>query len=72
MASMNTRSPVSSRQFGLSTYVYGGGVARPFGSIFTIFGPNAPICSQTVAAPGPPLNRNQTGLFDLSVTLFFE
>ncbi len=44
----------------------------PFGSIFTIFGPKAPMCSQTVAAPGPPLNRNQTGRLDLSVTPFFE
>ena len=37
----------------------------PFGSIFTILGPKAPMCSQIVAAPGPPLNRNQTGRLDL-------
>ncbi len=30
------------------------------------------MCSQTVAAPGPPLNRNQTGRLDLSVTPFLE
>lgn len=36
---------------------------KPLGSIFTRLGPNAPMWSQMVADPGPPLKANVKGRF---------
>ena len=44
------------------TFLFNGGPGS--GSVWLqmgAFGPNAPICSQTVPEPGPPLNRKVTG-----------
>ena len=60
-ASMNTRSAASSRLYALSTSLYGAAGVCVSSAVTTRFGPNAPMCSQTVDEPGPPLNRNMIG-----------
>ncbi len=60
--SMNTRSVTSRIEFSLSTTRPGGGPPfRPSASRATIRGPKAPMCTQSEAAPGPPLKLKVTG-----------
>src|SRR3954465_11944684 len=60
-ASTNTRSLTSSRLYALSTSRYGAAGVCESSAVTTRRGPNAPMCSHTVAEPGPPLYRNITG-----------
>jgi hypothetical protein len=58
---MKTRSLASSRLNSLSISKYGAaGVCESF-AVTTRLGPNAPMCSQTEADPGPPLKRKVIG-----------
>ena len=59
---MKTISVNGKNECGLSTSSNGGGGYEPSSCIFTIFGPNTPMCSHTDADPGPPLNENISGL----------
>src|SRR4030088_2736723 len=65
--SMKTRSVLSSREPALSATLYGGGGVGSAFEVITRFGPNAPMCSQTDAEPGPPLYTKDTGRCDKSL-----
>ena len=59
--SINTRSLTSSRLYWLSTSGYGAGAACSWSGVTTRLGPKAPMWSQTVDDPGPPLKAKVRG-----------
>src|SRR4026208_752035 len=65
---MNTRSVSSKIEYSLSVNLYGGGGSSPSFCINTRRGPNTPKCNHTEEDPGPPLNENVSGRFDVSRT----
>ena len=60
-----TISATSSIEYGLDLYPYGC-IGYPSSSIIKLYGPVYPICIHIDADPGPPLNENINGLFELS------
>jgi hypothetical protein len=58
---MKTRSETASSDSGLSAIAYGGDASEPASPMTTRLGPSTPMCNQTLAEPGPPLNANVTG-----------
>ena len=52
-------------EYGLDLYPYGC-IGYPSSSIIKLYGPVYPICIHIDADPGPPLNENINGLFELS------
>src|SRR5688572_2109950 len=58
---MKTRSVAASQVCSLGTSVLGGGGTSPFSVSLSRRGPAVPTCSQTAAAPGPPLKTNVIG-----------
>ena len=61
MASMKTRSDLSSRLSLLSTMSNGALCVERGLSVATRIGPSDPMCSHSVEEPGPPLYRKVTG-----------
>src|SRR5437764_2376861 len=61
IGSMNTMSVTSIKLFALSTVWYGGGGVNAASVVTTRRGPNAPMCSQAEAEPGPPLKMKAIG-----------
>ena len=66
IASISTRSLLSSSVYGLSSMRYGAGGMNPSGCSTTRRGPSAPMCNQIDADPGPPLKANVSGRFAAS------
>jgi hypothetical protein len=64
---MNTRSVKSSQVSALGTSSGEADETAPSAVIESRHGPASPNCSQADDAPGPPLNRNVTGLVPRSV-----
>src|SRR5271169_3788302 len=54
IASISTRSLLSSNVDALSSMRYGAGGINPSGCNTTLRGPSAPMCNQIDADPGPP------------------
>ena len=67
---MKTRSVSSSSEYWLSVNLNGGWGRSPSSSNTTRRGPRTPRCSQTDDEPGPPLNENVSGRFE--VLMFFQ
>ncbi len=65
---MNTRSLASIRLYSLSTTRYGAAGTCLSSGVTTRLGPKAPMCSQTVDDPGPPLYRKVIGLCTSSLS----